>query len=112
MLTYRPVRSTGKEIIREKWGPPVGQVAPAPPAAPARSGRGGDVEDLVAQHAHRHLDLRDVPLLFAEEALADRAVGQDLVVVVIFLAGPNQLIRFFLVAVQVLDADAHAEDDA
>ena len=74
------------------------RLAGAGPAALARGVRSGrrDVQDLIAEHAARHLDLHAVADLLPEQPLADRAGGQDLVVVVILVAGSHQLVDLFL----------------
>src|SRR2546427_12396287 len=55
-----------------------------PPNGTDCSGEGksgeGDREDLVAEDAARHADLDDVADLLAQQALPDRAGGEDLVV--------------------------------
>src|SRR5919197_6012564 len=81
-----------------------------PPFA-LRSGGEGDVQDFVAVAAARHLDLGDVADLLAEQPLAPRAGGEDLVVVVVLVTGADQLVLLFLARLEVLDADAGTEDD-
>src|SRR5262245_25042365 len=78
--------------------------------APTASGRHTDIDDLVAQRPARHADLDLLADLLAEQALAARAGGEDLVVVVILVSRPHQLIDLQLAGVEVLDADAGAED--
>ena len=47
----------------------------------------------------------------AEQALANRAVGENLVRVVIFLAGADEVEDLDVQAVEILDLDLGAEDD-
>src|SRR6516225_8942222 len=54
-------------------------------------------QDLEAQSSHRHLDFDDFADLFSQKALADRARGQNLVFVVVFLAGSDEDVAFFLI---------------
>src|SRR5262249_37754767 len=96
----------GSEDNRPRAGGVLG-----PPRRSRGSGRHGDFHDLIAQRAARHLDLDLLANLLAEQALAARAGGEDLVVVVILVAGSDQLVDLVLAGVEVLDADAGAEDD-
>src|SRR5262249_42231081 len=64
-----------------------------------------DFNDLEAQLAHRHLDFGDVADLLADQALADGTAGEDLVVVVVFLAGADEVEDFFVAAAEVAHLD-------
>ena len=70
-----------------------------------RAMRSADLDDLELEDAARDRDLDLVADLLADEALADRAGEEDLVLVVVFLAGADQDEVFFLVEVEVEDAD-------
>src|SRR5262245_45930598 len=69
-----------------------------------------NLQDLEAQLTHRHLNFRDVARLLADQALADRAGGQDLVVVVILFARPHQVEGFLVAQVEILDLYQGAKD--
>src|SRR6185503_12747059 len=68
-----------------------------------------DVYNLEAQLSHRHLNLGGVALFLADEALADGAVGEDLVLGEVLFAGADQDKRFFLVQVEIFDSHMGAE---
>src|SRR5262249_4559414 len=69
------------------------------------------LQDFVTHGPARHPDLGNLAHLLAEQALADGAGRQDLVLVVVLIAGADELETLFLAGVEVLDAHAHAEDD-
>src|SRR5262245_56857728 len=50
-----------------------------------------DLEHLVTDHTHGHVDVSDVARFLAEQALADRAVGEDFVGGVIFFARTDKM---------------------
>src|SRR5262245_40512576 len=67
-----------------------------------RSSRHADVHDLIAQRAARHADLHLLADLLAQKALPARACGEDLVLVVVLVAGPDELVDLQLAGVEVL----------
>ena len=78
----------------------------------ATGDQSADLDDLELERAAGDRDLDLVADLLADEALTDRAGEEDLVLVVVFVAGADEDEVFFLVEVEVEDADLRAEDDA
>jgi len=60
------------------------------------------LENLVAQVAPGHLDDGDVADLLAEQGLAARAGGEDLVFEVVLLARADELVLLLLAGLEVL----------
>src|SRR5262245_56839529 len=105
ILNTYPVTSIEK--LAERTKNPAPKERALPTAASLR--REGDVDDLVLEDAARHLDLHFLADLLAQQALPARAGRQDLVVVVVFLAGADQLVHLELPGIQVPDPHAGAE---
>src|SRR5262249_27133353 len=79
---------------------------------PGHSPRQGNLENLVSKRPARHANLRDFTLFFPEQALADRAGRQDLILVVIFVPGAYEVIDLLFGKVEIAHANEHAEDHA
>src|SRR3954466_13930633 len=84
-----------------------------PGTPPWSAGRSVDVDldDLEPERAAGDGDLGDLADLLADQALSDRAGQEDLVLVVVFLAGADEDEVFLVVELEVEDADPRAEDD-
>src|SRR4051812_46374277 len=70
-----------------------------------------NLEHLETHGAHGDFDLGLLADLLAEESLTDGTGGENLVVVVIFVAGSHEDEDFLLVEIEVLHLDAGAKND-